>query len=125
MKKRIINLVIFIISIFLITGCNNKSNKLKSIDDYVNDDNISFVYNALDTVVLTGKCTVLRGNIEKGTISDNDSITIVLNDGTEINASIKEVITREFENATTTVLCLNDVEASSVRDLWYVAYKNK
>ena len=52
MKKRIINLVIFIISIFLITGCNNKSNKLKSIDDYVNDDNISFVYNALDTVVL-------------------------------------------------------------------------
>lgn len=125
-----IKIIIIIFILFLMSGCENGKTKIKTVDDYVNDNNVEFVFKAGDTFSITGKCTVLTGTVEKGTITETDTIHIVLNDGTEITSSIKEInkasdyyeSVNEDSKANIS-LCLDDIKASSVRDLWYVAYK--
>ena len=130
MKNNLKKLIIMIFVFLLISGCKNGETKVKTVDEYVSNNNVKFVFKAGDTFTITGKCTVLTGTVEKGTINEKETINIVLNDGTEITSSIKEIIksTDYYESVNedsknNISLCLNDIKASSVRDRWYVAYK--
>lgn len=126
-------LMIMILSfLFILSGCKKEEIKVKTVNDYVNDKNVEFVFSAGDTFTVTGKCTVLTGTVEKGTINENDTVYVVLNDGTEIKSSIKQIMKSsdyyesvDEDSKNNISLCLNDVETSSVRDLWYVAYMKK
>lgn len=130
MKNSLKILAIMMFIFVFISGCKNNETKIKTVDDYVKDNNVNFVFSAGDTFTVTGKCTVLTGTVEKGTINKAKKINIVLNDGTEITSSIKEIVKRSDyyesadENSKTNIsLCLEDVKASSVRDIWYLVYQ--
>lgn len=96
MKRKILNMffigIMLIATVFILTGCGKTPSNAENTTEQKNTSNDEFYMVVQQGITITGRGTVITGQIEQGSLKEGDEIVLISTDNSELSTKVEEIM---------------------------------